>query len=405
MLLFPTIWVNLLAWGYHQQPEWIQRTAFYARTSIWFLPLISFTSLTAGWLYARRHFFLPAVSPSLVNLSMLAVLGYAFWRHPSMEQLLFLLVLSLIAGGLLQLLIHLFSLLRLPPPSPSPSTGTDPSGEKDFRAFRKLLIPVVFSTGFNRLTLFLSSSVASMLQPGLISVLYFAYRIFHLPQGLLSVGIATVSLPDISEHTGSGEARTLVQTLTHASLLSLLVLWPTTLLMMHYALPLVRLFYFRGAFSERALHQTALVLLLYLPAVPLLGLSRILLNAYFSRKEIRTPILAWGAATVIQAASILYALRAGFFWIPLATSLGVFTQLIFLWSRFPVSLIEASPVNILRILGIPAAGILAWRLLVPLPEDTWTLLLQLSFWGLAGVLWLRRGKRWLTPNPVSDGER
>ncbi len=332
---------------------------------------------------------------------MLTVLVVAFWKHPSPEHLLLWLVGSLIAGGVLQLLMHVVSLLRLPPIRAANRRPQDPEGRQDLRAFRSLLIPVVFSTGFNRFTLFLSSSVASMLHPGLISVLYFAYRIFHLPQGLLSVGIATVSLPEISEATHGAPRDKLVQTLTHAALLSLLVLWPTTLFLMHYALPLVRLFYFRGAFSERALHETALALLLYLPAVPLLGLSRILLNTYFARREIRTPILAWGVATTVQALTIVYALHGGYIWIPLATSLGVLTQLMILWIASPVPLIQTSYRRVLQLVGLPAAGIILWRTLVPIPGGTWDLMGQLAVVLMLSMGWVGWGRRWLIPSQVS----
>src|SRR5436190_13334616 len=108
ILLSPLI-VQGLAWGYGDTPGKIELTVALNRVMWPYIFFISLSALAAAVLNAFGSFALPAFTPVLLNLSIIAcALGFRHtFRDPA-----FALVAGVLVGGVLQLVIQIPALVR-----------------------------------------------------------------------------------------------------------------------------------------------------------------------------------------------------------------------------------------------------------------------------------------------------
>ena len=84
---------------------------------------------------------------------------------------------------------------RLPDPPIAPQLSASP----DVRRFFRMMLPGVIAAGIPQLKLIAGTIVASS-SPSAVSWLYYAYRLYELPLGVVSIAIASVMTPAIAAH-------------------------------------------------------------------------------------------------------------------------------------------------------------------------------------------------------------
>ncbi len=299
-ILLAPLWVSLTAYGFRQIPEKFALTVYLTRWMFPYLVWVSLAAVFGATLNALRRFFLPAVAPAFFNLGVLAAIGVAAVLKVEARTGLGLLALGVLLGGLLQAGVHVPALRRLGLRWQRPDFH-----EPLLQDLKKLLAPVLLSTALSRLTLVINTLVASFLVEGAVSYLSYAFRLMHLPIALFGVGVATVSLPELSRHTGQPEAfqRELWRALRGVLLLSV----PVTLYFLVEAHDIVAVVYQRGHFTEAATWAVTQALVFYLLNVVPYGLVRVNLNVFFARAEILWPNVSFaiGAATNVVLALTL----------------------------------------------------------------------------------------------------
>ncbi|NIM02849.1 murein biosynthesis integral membrane protein MurJ, partial [bacterium] len=141
-----------------------------------------------GVLNSLRHFFAPAFSPLLLNVSIIAAVFilYKKFSFPTVS-----LALGVIVGGVIQLVFQLPVLAK----------------KGFFYSFRKtlfhpavkriglLIVPQLFGVGVYHLNILVSTQYASYLPEGTFSYLFYSERLIEFPLGVFAVSIATVLLP------------------------------------------------------------------------------------------------------------------------------------------------------------------------------------------------------------------
>jgi len=233
-------------------------------------------------LNSRKEFFQPALSPALFDLGIIILIIVSYFFLPK-ESYVIVLGYSVIFGGFLQLL-YLFQRLKAHNLHPEITTTIKHPYLKDFG---KLLIPVFISVGFSKITPFVNTLIATFLREGSVSYLTYAYRIMQVPVGLFAVGLQTVSMPSFSQIAARNQEirDALWKSVFYAVFLTL----PSSIFIMFYSEEIVTVLFQRGAFSAMDSINTAQALVLYTPHVVAIGLSKVLLNYYFSRGEIKIP--------------------------------------------------------------------------------------------------------------------
>jgi len=252
-------------------------------------PYIFFVSLVAffgGILNGFEHFFAPAFSTALFNLSMI-VFTFLLAPEISIEAL----SIGVIVGGILQVLLQLIFLRKfnfLIKPRFSMS--------EDVKKTLKNVIPGIFGFAVRQFSMLIDTVLASFLKAGAISYLYYANRFVQLPLGMFAVGLSQVLLPRLAKKSSKKEDYTFE--LLNGLLLCASIVIPASVGLIFFGKPIIDVVFNHGKFSDVALSETYFVLIGYSIGLYFFSLEKIITNAYYSLDEYRFPVIV-SASTLI----------------------------------------------------------------------------------------------------------
>ncbi len=258
-----------------------------------YLFFISLTALAGGILNTYRQFAVPAFTPVLLNLVLIA---FAAWIAPQMERPGMGLAIGVFVAGAVQLLFQLPFLLKLKL-LPRPRWGWAHEG---VRRILKLMLPVIFGSSVAQINLLFDTLIASFLAAGSISWLYYSDRLMEFPLGVCGIAVATVMLPHLSEHHAKSSPEGFAASLDWALRLVVVIAVPAAIGLILLAEPLLTTLFFGGAFTAQDVTMATASLLAY--AVGLLGfiLVKVLSTGFFSRQDTRTPVRIGVRAVVLN---------------------------------------------------------------------------------------------------------
>src|SRR5690606_5098025 len=257
------------------------------------------------------RFAVPALSPVLMNLAMIAA---ALALAPFMDEPVMALAWGVLAAGVLQLAVQLPSLARLGLlPRPRPGFA-DPG----VRRIMKLMVPTLFGTSVTQVNLLLNTIVASFLIGGSVTWLYYSDPPLEFPLGMSGVAVGTVILPHLSGRHASTDPEGFSKALDSGFRLCLLIGIPAAIGLVLCAEPLVAALFQHGAFGAGDTAMTRLSLVAQATAVPAFLLVKVLAPAFYSRQDTRTPVKAALVAvvgnlvfTVLLMSALLWFTAAG----------------------------------------------------------------------------------------------
>lgn len=263
----------------------------------WMFPYIGFMSLvalSAGVLNTWKRFAVPAITPVLLNLSMIAAsVLLAPWLARHGVAPIHALSAGVLGGGLAQLALQIPALWRI---GCLPRIGVAPAAVG--RAWRhpgvhRVLTqmgPALLGVSVAQVSLLINSQIASHLGPGAVSWLFYADRLMEFPTALLGVALGVVLVPGLSALRARGDDAGYSGHLDWGLRLVVMLALPCALAMLVFAQPMVAVLFHRGQFNEQALAMTVLALRGY--GCGLLGLVavKVLTPGFFARQDMRTPV-------------------------------------------------------------------------------------------------------------------
>lgn len=292
-IIFSPYIVKLFAYGFDK--ETFDLAVSLNRIMFPYIFFISLTALSMGVLNSLRHFFAPAFSPVLLNVSMIIAVFVLF---KSFDVPIFSAAVGVIIGGVLQLLIQL-PFLRAKGFLFSFTTHLRNPAVKRIGL---LLVPQLFGLAVYNLNLIVSSQYASFMQPGTISYLYFAERLTEFPLGIIAVSIATVLLPSLSRYISRGDYDKFHETYTFTLKLMLFILIPALAGLIALRIPICNILYQRGEFTYEATLATAQTLSGYCLGLWAVGGLRVTAPAFYSMQDTKTPVVVAFFAFLLNAA-------------------------------------------------------------------------------------------------------
>ncbi|MBR4662961.1 MAG: murein biosynthesis integral membrane protein MurJ [Lentisphaeria bacterium] len=250
-------------------------------------------------LNSLRVFFLPALLSLLLNLCMIAAL---LWLCPMFTQEPFRMLSSLayavLISGVLELAL-IFVLLKTHKFQVS-FYWRDFLRTAVLKEVSRLMLPGLLGAGAYQLSVFIDGLLALKISPYAASAMNYSERLIYLPIGVFAVAFGTVSLPEMSSMAQRKDYRSLLET-QFASMRYLLFLTiPLMSFMAVFHRDLIRLFYFRGAFDYASLNATSQALLYYTAGIPAFAALKITLTGFYSRKEMKIPMLVGVACNVLN---------------------------------------------------------------------------------------------------------
>src|SRR3989338_594146 len=320
IIFMPAI-ITILAPGFYTEPQKFNLAVYLTRITFPYIFLISLTALSMGILNSLRHFTVPAMSPVLLNLSLI---GAAFFICPYLDTPISGLAIGVIIGGVLQLFFHIPPLLK----SGLKFTPDFSFSHPGVKKVVLLMAPSVIGLAVTQLNIFVDTLIASLLTEGSISYLYYADRVMQLPLGVFGTAIGTAILPTLSSFAAKKDMEGMKDTMSFGLRFTFFIAIPAMTAQIVLSLPIVSLLFERGEFTHQAAINTSQTLIAFSIGLWAYSGIKVIAPAYYSVQDTKTPVRI---AVISMIANVVFNLilmaplkHAG---IALATSLSAMLNL------------------------------------------------------------------------------
>ncbi|MBU2410283.1 MAG: murein biosynthesis integral membrane protein MurJ, partial [Gammaproteobacteria bacterium] len=279
----------------------------------WMFPYIGFMSLVAlagGILNTWRRFAVPAASPVLLNIALIAsiVLGAPWFRRMGIEPI-YAQCVGVMVGGMLQLAIQIPALRGL---GMLPRVGVRlralrlAAADPTTRKIARLMLPALVGVSVAQISLLINTQIASHLATGSVSWITNADRLMEFPTAMLGVALGVVLMPQLAGARAAHDDARYSTLLDWGLRLVVLLSVPCALALLIIPVPLVAVLFNNGAFTALHVERTSAALTGY--GVGLVGLVaiKVLAPGYYAKHDTRTPMLiAVGVLVFTQLLNIV----------------------------------------------------------------------------------------------------
>lgn len=324
MLAAPGV-VAVFAPGFVDEPATFELATAMLRLTFPYLLCISLVAMAGGVLNSLGRFAIPAFTPVLLNISLIAA---ALWGAPHFEEPVKALAWGVLAAGIVQLLFQLWPLKRAGL-LPRPRWGWRDSG---VRRIMKLMLPTLFSSSVYQINMLVNTLIASFLATGSITWLYYSDRMLEFPVGLFAISLSTVLLPSLSRHYAQRDEGGFSASLDWAVRMAVVIGLPAAVGLGVLAAPiLATLFQYRD-FSGFDVQMASLSLSAFAFGLPAFVGVKILAPGFYARQNTKTPVKIgvtsmvanMGFSLLIAGPLWWYGVRGAHAGLALASSLAVY---------------------------------------------------------------------------------
>ena len=251
------------------------------------------SGIVMGTLNAHQHFLLPALAPSVYNLS---IIGGALLLGPRLG--VRGMAVGVVVGSALHLLVQVPGLLRYGARY-VPTLGLD---DPSVREVGRLMLPRMLGTAITQLNFVVNNSLASGLGEGAVSAINYAWLLVMLPQGVFAQAVGTAAFPTFAAQVARGELAEMRSTLAATLRAVFSLCLPATVGLLALGRPLVGLLFERGAFEAASTEAVAWALAFY--ALGLVGHAglEIIARAFYALHDTFTPVWVGGLAMGLNVA-------------------------------------------------------------------------------------------------------
>ena len=291
--------VWLLAPGFHDDPSKLALTTLLTQMMFPYLVFISLAALAMGILNSLRAFAAPALSPVFFNIF---IIGCAVFVSPLLAEPIYGVAIGVVAGGAAQFAMQLPGLrargmlmgFRFEP------------GHPGVKRVGQLILPSLLGLSVTQVNITISTILASFFAGG-PTYLFYGMRLIQFPLGIFGVALATAILPTLSAQASRGALDELRDTLGFGLRMILFIMLPAMLGLILLRTPIVHLFFEHGTFTAADTTGTALAVLCYAVGLWAFAGVRIIVAAFYSMQDTRTPAFtAVGAVLANLLFSLLF---------------------------------------------------------------------------------------------------
>jgi putative peptidoglycan lipid II flippase len=261
-----------------------------------YLFFISLAALAMGILNCFHVFGLPAATPVLLNVAtILFSMGivYRYFKDPATS-----LAVGVLVGGVLQFLIQVPSLVQRGMKFNFGVSFSHPA----IKDVARLMLPRLFGIGIGQINLLVDTrfATASRMPGGSLAALYVADRVMELVLGGYAIAVATAILPMMSHQAAAKDFDSLKKTLTFSVRIVAFITVPAALGLMILREPIIRVLFQHGQFVAESTRLTARALLYYAVGLPALASVKLIVPAFYSTRDTKTPVIVGAISLVIN---------------------------------------------------------------------------------------------------------
>jgi len=282
-IVFSPAIVTVIAPGFINSPSMFSLTVLLTRIMFPFLLFVSLAALIMGALNTRKVFFVPALAPAMLNVTL--IVSIVFFESRT-ERPIVAAAIGVLVGGFVQFAFQLPSFFRN-----GYSLGFNTAfGHPGLRKMFLLLIPATLALSVNQINIIVSSILASYLPKGSITYLYYAMRLIQFPVGIFGVAMGMAVLPALSEHAVRKDFEALREDFSFALRLLFFIAVPSMAGLIALRGPIVNLLFQHGNFGLAATQGTADALLFYAIGIWSIVGVRVLTATFYSLQDTKTPV-------------------------------------------------------------------------------------------------------------------
>ena len=250
----------------------------------YYLPLIFIVTFLSALLQYKNHFTTTAYGTSFLNLSLIgSLLIFSNLEH---YEIAYNLSIAVIVGGLLQVLVHMYTIKKLKIKFLTTQIKKSKATFKESKFYNQFY-PAVFGNSSAHIASFLDTWLASFLTSGTISYLYYANRVFQLPLALFAIAVSVAIFPTIAKLLKSSKEKEAMLILKKSFFILFSLLFCATTIGIILDDFIIKLLFQRGSFDQIDTQNTSLILTMYLIGLTPFGMSKILsLWLYSMQKQL-----------------------------------------------------------------------------------------------------------------------
>jgi putative peptidoglycan lipid II flippase len=299
MVFSPAV-IHLFTFFGKGQLQWDQ--AVYLNRIIFpYIFFIGLAALAMAILNCFHIFGLPAATPILLNISIITFSVGAVWRYfrdPAVS-----LAVGILVGGVLQFLVQVPSLVR----QGMRFNFAISFSHAGVRSVARLMVPGFFGIGISQVnffvdTIFATSEKMQQMGPGAVTSLYVADRVMELVLGGYAIAVATAILPMMSHQAAARDYEAMKKTFGFSLRIVSFITVPAAVGLIVLREPIIRVLFEHGRFVAASTRLTARALLYYAIGLPAFAAIKLIVPAFYSTQDTRTPVRVAAYALVLNLA-------------------------------------------------------------------------------------------------------
>lgn len=297
-----------------------------------YLVLICLAGFSGGMLNALNRFGVPAAAPMLLNAIIIAVTAVGgLLLGLNMTQLAYATAFGVLVAGVAQFGGQIIEMRRAKCSPRLNLRWRDP----DLRRILVLMLPMIVGLSALQLNVLADNLVALAFVPDGRgpAVLGYAHMLYHLPQGVFSIALATAIFPLFSARAAERDHAGLARAFESGIRVSLFIALPASLGLILLAEPIVSLIYQHrgGRFGPEATRYVSRAVICYSLGLWAFSIQPILARAFYALQDAKTPVrvgVISVALNLVLNLILVFPLAEG--GIALATSFASAVQVIWL---------------------------------------------------------------------------
>lgn len=294
-ILFAPQIVNIIAFGFTRDPEKLALTVTLTRLMFPFLMFVCLAAFLLGVANTFNSFFVPAVAPASLSIAEIGfIMGIAPLLDP--ESQIRGLAISVIVGGFLQFVVQWPQIRKLGWALRFKVNFKHPA----VKQIGLLMLPSMVGLSVDQVNAFVSTILATMLEQGSITALYYSNRIMQLPLAIFGLALSTAALPAMSKCASCNDVGGVKDALNYSTRQMLFILVPSAVGLMVVGTPIISALFERGEFTRRATLMTSSALFFFASGLPAYAIAKVYAGGFYAFQDTKTPVYTAMAAMVLN---------------------------------------------------------------------------------------------------------
>ena len=277
--------IALLAPGFVSEPSLYEDTIALARITLPYLPMISLVALWAAVTNAHNRFFGGAVAPVILNICLIGgallipiISAVSPADHLSVFTIAMPISIAVLIAGTAQMMLMQRMLAKIDAQLPYARFTLSDNSKKMWRAF----VPAALGAGGLQLNLLIDMILASLIQVGAISWLYYADRIVQLPLGVIGIALGTALLPQLSKLESEADRTEVADRIGHSLQIAGFFAIPASVALIIACEPIIAGLFGYGAFTASDIMMAASALTAYGVGLIAFVINKVFQPAFFA---------------------------------------------------------------------------------------------------------------------------